>query len=60
MINRNDAERIAGEMTGAPSGDLERGWEVTEFSAGWYVIDLCATTAGGAPCQVWRSPTPGQ
>ena len=52
MINRDDAERIAGEMTGAPSDDLERGWELTEFSAGWYVIEYAKRGRRGGVSRV--------
>ena len=52
MINRDDAERIAGEMTGAPSDDVERGWELTEFSAGWYVIEYAKRGRRGGVSRV--------
>jgi hypothetical protein len=39
MITRDQAERMIAEMTGVPSDDPERGWELEEFSAGWYVIE---------------------
>jgi hypothetical protein len=39
MITRDEAERIVAEMSGTPSDDPERGWELEEFSAGWYVIE---------------------
>jgi hypothetical protein len=39
MITRDQAECMAAEMTGASSDDPERGWELEEFSAGWYVIE---------------------
>jgi hypothetical protein len=39
MITRDQAERIVAEMAGSPADDPERGWELEEFSAGWYVIE---------------------
>ena len=39
MITRDQAERIVAEKIGAPSDDPDRGWELEEFSAGWYVIE---------------------
>ena len=39
MITRDQAERIVAEMAGFPADDPERGWELEEFSAGWYVIE---------------------
>jgi hypothetical protein len=49
MISRDQAERIAAEMTGTPAGEPGRGWELQEFSAGWLVVEPAAAgSRGGA------------
>ena len=52
MINREQAEHMAAEMTGAPSDDPERGWELEEFSVGWYVIEYAKRGRRGGASRV--------
>lgn len=52
MITRDQAERMAAEMTGASSNDPERGWELEEFSAGWYVIEYAKRGRRGGVSRV--------
>jgi len=35
MITRDQAERIAEQVVGAPASDPDNGWDLEEFDAGW-------------------------
>lgn len=35
MITRDQAELVAAKICGAPSVDVENGWELKEFDQGW-------------------------
>lgn len=52
MITRDEAERIATEVTGAPSGDAEKGWELEEFDAGWLMIEYANRGHRGGAARV--------
>lgn len=52
MITRDQAERMAAEMTGAAPDDPERGWELEEFGAGWYVIEYAQRGRRGGASRV--------
>lgn len=57
MITRDQAERIAAELAGAPAGDPGQGWELQEFSAGWLVIDHSNQGRRGGPGRVIERET---
>jgi len=42
MITAEQAERIAGQVTGRPRGS---GWELVEFDAGWLIRESSADDA---------------
>ena len=49
MITQDQAAAIAFHVCGAPPGDPRRGWELTEFDAGWLITDRARPgRAGGA------------
>jgi hypothetical protein len=52
MITRDEAERIAAEVTGAPSADAEKGWELEEFGAGWLMIEYANRGHRGGAARV--------
>jgi len=52
VIDREQAERIAAEMTGASSDDPERGWKLEEFDAGWFVTEYAMRDRRGAAGRV--------
>jgi hypothetical protein len=35
LITRDQAELVAAKICGAPSNDVENGWELKEFNRGW-------------------------
>jgi hypothetical protein len=37
MITQQQAERIAGEITGRAQDSGDRGWDLVEFDAGWLI-----------------------
>jgi hypothetical protein len=37
VINQDQAAAIAFHVCGAPPGDPRRGWDLTEFDAGWLI-----------------------
>jgi hypothetical protein len=51
MITQEQAEHIAGEITGHPRDGGDGGWELVEFDAGWLIRESSASDAslrGGA------------
>ncbi len=39
MITQDQAAAIAFHICGAPPGDPRRGWDLTEFDAGWLITE---------------------
>jgi hypothetical protein len=39
MITQDQAAAIAFHVCGAPPNDPRRGWDLTEFDAGWLITD---------------------
>ena len=39
MITQDQAAAIAFHVCGAPPSDPKRGWDLTEFDAGWLITD---------------------
>jgi hypothetical protein len=52
MITRDEAERIAAEVVGFPSGDAGRGWNLEEFDEGWLINEHGADDHYGAASRV--------
>jgi hypothetical protein len=51
MITQEQAERIAGEITGQAHGSGDQSWELVEFDAGWLIRESWAgdtSLRGGA------------
>jgi hypothetical protein len=38
MVSQQEAERIAAEFMGAPADDVDYGWIMQEFQAGWLLM----------------------
>jgi hypothetical protein len=56
MITRDQAELIAAQVCGAASDDVERGWELVEFDAGWLIDEHAkAGRRGGATRVIERA-----
>ena len=49
MITQDQAAAIAFHVCGAPPSDPKRGWDLTEFEAGWLITERAARgrAAGG-------------
>ena len=43
MITQDQAAAIAFHVCGAPPGDPRRGWDLTEFDAGWLITERART-----------------
>ena len=43
MITQDQAAAIAFHVCGAPPGDPRRGWDLTEFDAGWLITERAGT-----------------
>lgn len=55
MISREQAEWIAGEVLGSRSEDVEQGWTLEEFGAGWLIVrNAVSGRRGGASLVVER------
>lgn len=52
MITREQAEAIAAGVCGAPAGDADRGWELTEFDAGWLISENAGVGRRGGATRV--------
>ena len=42
MITQDQAAAIAFHVCGAPPNDPKRGWDLTEFDAGWLITERAA------------------
>jgi hypothetical protein len=55
MISRDQAERIADGMLGSRPEDVEQGWTLEEFGAGWLIVrNSVSGRRGGASLVVER------
>jgi hypothetical protein len=52
MITRDEAERIATQVTGSPSDDAEHGWALEEFDEGWLINEREADDYRGGASRV--------
>jgi hypothetical protein len=43
VITQDQAAAIAFHICGAPPGDPRRGWDLTEFDAGWLITERART-----------------
>ena len=48
MITQDQAAAIAFHVCGAPPGDPKRGWDLTEFDAGWLITSRAQAARGRA------------
>jgi hypothetical protein len=48
VITQDQAAAIAFHVCGAPPGDPKRGWDLTEFDAGWLITSRAQAARGGA------------
>jgi hypothetical protein len=50
LITQDQAAAIAFHVCGAPPSDPKRGWDLTEFDAGWLITERAAPgrAAGGS------------
>jgi hypothetical protein len=56
-ITQEQAAAIAFHVTGAPPGDPRRGWDLTEFDAGWLITERGAPAGRDAPARVIERDT---
>jgi hypothetical protein len=55
VITQEQAAAIAFHVCGAPPGDPRRGWDLTEFEAGWLITERAkAGRRDGASCVIER------
>ena len=52
MITQDQAAAIAFHVCGAPPGDPRRGWDLTEFDAGWLITERARTGRGDGSARV--------
>jgi hypothetical protein len=52
MITRDQAERIAARLVGAPASDPDKGWDLVEFDAGWLLDEKATRNLRGAASYV--------
>ena len=52
MITQDQAAAIAFHVCGAPPGDPRRGWDLTEFDAGWLITDRAKPGRPGGATRV--------
>ena len=52
MITREQAAAIAFHACGAPPGDPKRGWDLTEFDAGWLIAERAKPGRAPGPTRV--------
>lgn len=57
MISRDQAERIADEILGSRPEDVEQGWDLEEFGAGWLIVRNAANGRRGAASLVVERAT---
>ncbi len=52
MITQDQAAAIAFHVCGAPPGDPKRGWDLTEFDAGWLITERAKAARGDGGTRV--------
>ena len=52
MITQDQAAAIAFHVCGAPPSDPKRGWDLTEFDAGWLITERAKPGRGAAGTRV--------
>ena len=52
MITQDQAAAIAFHVCGAPPGDPKRGWDLTEFDAGWLITSRAKPARGDGATRV--------
>jgi hypothetical protein len=52
VITQDQAAAIAFHVCGAPPGDPRRGWDLTEFDAGWLITSRAAAARGDGATRV--------
>jgi hypothetical protein len=52
LITQDQAAAIAFHVCGAPPGDPKRGWDLTEFDAGWLITERAKTARGDGVTRV--------
>ena len=52
MITQDQAAAIAFHVCGAPPGDPKRGWDLTEFDAGWLITERAKAARGDGGARV--------
>jgi hypothetical protein len=52
LITRDEARRIAAEVVGAPADDVDRGWALKEFDAGWLIVEVAQIGYRGGSTRV--------
>ena len=52
MITQDQAAAIAFHVCGAPPSDPKRGWDLTEFDAGWLITERAKAARGDGGTRV--------
>ena len=52
MITQDQAAAIAFHVCGAPPNDPKRGWDLTEFDAGWLITERAKAARGDGGTRV--------
>jgi hypothetical protein len=52
VITQDQAAAIAFHVCGAPPGDPRRGWDLTEFDAGWLIAERARPGRAAGPTRV--------
>ena len=52
MITQDQAAAIAFHVCGAPPSDPKRGWDLTEFDAGWLITERAKAARGDGGSRV--------
>jgi hypothetical protein len=52
LITQDQAAAIAFHVCGAPPNDPKRGWDLTEFDAGWLITDRAKAARGDGGTRV--------
>jgi hypothetical protein len=52
LITRDEARRIAAQVVGAPADDVDRGWALKEFEAGWLIFEIAQIGNRGGETRV--------
>jgi hypothetical protein len=52
LITQDQAAAIAFHVCGAPPGDPKRGWDLTEFDAGWLITERAKAARGDGGTRV--------